>query len=115
MLTLSARWSIIAEVSNLCLYFTEILRSIAVVCTLAAHYIPEKDVFLIATGIAHPARESGISIWQTIGNIDEDKPLQSTVSTVTHESSRGWLSLLRYVVIVFGLIVVLLSTLKPFL
>jgi hypothetical protein len=69
-------------------------------------------VFLIATGIAHPAGDTGISIWQTIGNIEEDKPIESNVSTVTRESSQGWVSLQTFVVLVIGVIVVLLPILK---
>lgn len=63
------------QVISLCLNLTAILLSVSVICSLVAHYILEKDVSLIATGIVYPPSEAGIYIWQTIGNIKEDKPL----------------------------------------
>ncbi len=114
MLTFSAPWSMVAKVSDSLPQFTEILQSTAVIGSIAAHYILEKDVFLIATGMAYPASETGISIWQMIGNIGEDKRIELNISesTVTHESSQGWISLQRFVVLVIGIIVILLPAIK---
>lgn len=63
-----------------------------------AHYISEKDVFLIATGVAYPPNATGLHIWQTIESIGESRINESSLNHT------GWSMVWRYSTLICGAI-----------
>ncbi len=63
-----------------------------------AHYISEKDVFLIVTGVAYPPNATGLHIWQTIESIGESRINESSLNHT------GWSIVWHYSALICGAI-----------